>query len=254
MTVFVLLLPLLVPANAQTSVARFSGDDSASVAHAAGQKRIVIGFVGGFVRHDEKHHPEVLMAARLRRLEGANIDAEVFDNLHRKKAFRKILRALDADHDGVVSAEEKEQARIIIYGHSWGASETVTLARELERQNIPVLLTIQMDSISKLWEEDSVIPANVESAINFYQTWGPIQGRRKIRAADPTRTKILGNLKMTYKEHPVNCDQDPWFARLFAKTHMEIENDPRIWDQIFSLINADMPRAEPPTGAVVVSR
>ena len=254
-TIFVLLLLILLPAYGQTSVALSPGDASLSFAHTAGQKRIVIGFVGGFVRHDEKHHPEVQLAHRLHRLENSNIDAEVFENRHGGKAFHKIMRALDADHNGVVTADEKQSARIIIYGHSWGASETVTLARKLEREGIPVLLTIQVDSILRPGgEEDSVIPANVESAINFYQTWGPLQGRRKIRAADPTRTTILGNFKMTYKGHPVNCDQNPWYARLFTKTHMEIENDPRIWDKVFSLIDADMPRTEPATSAASVSR
>ena len=252
--VFVLLLLLRLPACGQTNVARLSGDASISVAHPVPQKRIVIGFVGGFVRHDEPHHPEVKLADRLRKLDDASIDAEVYGNVHREKAFRKIMRVLDADHNGIVTADEKQSARIIIYGHSWGAEETVALARELEREDIPVLLTVQVDSILKPGgEEDSVIPANVGSAINFYQTWGPLQGRRKIRAADPTRTTILGNFKMTYKGHPVNCDQNPWYARLFAKTHMEIENDPRIWDKVFSMIDADMPRTEPATNAASVS-
>jgi hypothetical protein len=254
-TVFVLLLLLLLPAYGQTSVARFSSDATASIPHSAVQKRIVIGFVGGFVRHDEPHHPEVQLADRLRKLDNASIDAEVYANVHRERAFRKIMHVLDADHNGVVTAGEKQSAKIIIYGHSWGAEETVALARELEREGIPVLLTIQVDSILKPGgEEDSVIPANVESAINFYQTWGPLQGRRKIRAADPTRTTILGNFKMTYKEHPVNCDQNPWYARLFAKTHMEIENDPRVWEKVFSLIEADMPHTEPEADAASASR
>ena len=81
--------------------------------------------------------------------------------------------------------EEKQKARIVIFGHSWGASETVTLARKLERDGIPVLLTIQVDSVAKVGQNDSVIPANVGQAINFYQPDGIMHGRPQIRAADP---------------------------------------------------------------------
>jgi hypothetical protein len=210
--------------------------------YATAQKEIVTGFVGGHVRHDDAHHPEVQLADTLHRLNGSSVDAEVFENRHRARAFRKILRLLDTDHDGVLTADEKRVARIIIYGHSWGGSETVTLARELQTENIPVLLTIQVDSIRKPGEEDAAIPANVKRAINFYQTRGPLHGRRKIRAVDPGKTTILGNLRMTYEDHPVNCDGYPWFARTFTRTHIEIENDPRVWEQITAMIDAELPR------------
>jgi surfactin synthase thioesterase subunit len=44
---------------------------------------------------------------------------------------------LDTHHDGILTPEEKRNARIIIYGHSWGGSEAITLARELEKDGIP---------------------------------------------------------------------------------------------------------------------
>jgi hypothetical protein len=42
-----------------------------------------------------------------------------------------VLQWLGTNGDGALSADEKRQARIIIYGHSRGASETIALAREL---------------------------------------------------------------------------------------------------------------------------
>ena len=54
--------------------------------------------------------------------------------------------------------------RIVIFGMSWGASEAVTLARQLEADDIPVLLTVQVDSIAKIGEDDELIPANVSEA------------------------------------------------------------------------------------------
>jgi hypothetical protein len=204
------------------------------------RKAIIIGFVGGFVKHDDRKHPEVQFAAYLRDRYPSGIHAEVFANHEGKKALREVLRILDTDGDGVLTAAEKEQASIIIYGHSWGASQTVTSAKELGRTGIPVLLTIQLDIIAKPGQNGSTIPSNVANAVNFYQPRGLLHGHSEIRAADPARTKILGNFRMTYQDHPINCDNYRWLARTFNKPHHEIENDPRVWDQAASLIDSEL--------------
>jgi hypothetical protein len=203
-------------------------------------KMIVVGFVGGFAKRDDAKHPEVQFAAHLRIRYSSQIHAEVFSNHEGQKALRQVLRLLDTDRDGTLTRIEKEQAKIIIYGHSWGASETVAFARELGQRGIPVLLTIQMDSIVKPGQEDSTIPPNVANAVNFYQPRGLLHGRSEISAADPARTRIIGNFRMTYQNHPINCDNYPWLARTFNKPHHEIENDPRVWNQAASLIDSEL--------------
>jgi len=203
-------------------------------------KVIVIGFVGGFVRHDDAKHAEVQFAAQLRDRYASAVDAKVFGNHSGQEALGYVLGLLDTNRDGVLSALEREQARIIIFGHSWGGTETVLLARALQRQHIPVLLTIQVDSVSKPGQGDITIPANVAHAVNFYQSNGLLHGHSEILAMDPERTNIIGNFHMTYKDHPVNCDQFPWFARVFTKPHIEIENDPRVWAEAASLIDAEL--------------
>jgi hypothetical protein len=202
---------------------------------------IVIGFLGGFVRPDDLVHGTAQLGARLRSEYPSGVDVRLFENRHREKAHRAILQLLDTDHDGTLSFAEKENARIIIFGHSWGGSETVTLARELERENIPVLLTIQVDSVAKVGENDALIPANVAQAANFYQPDGILHGRPEIRAADPARTKVIGNFRFDYKTNPVRCDQYPLRDRILTKTHTEIECDPRVWTQVESLIRAELP-------------
>jgi pimeloyl-ACP methyl ester carboxylesterase len=84
----------------------------------------------------------VQFAALLRERYPSARRVEVFANHDGKKALRQILRLLDANGDGILTATEKEQARIIIYGHSWGGAQAVTLARQLGRQGIRVLLTV----------------------------------------------------------------------------------------------------------------
>lgn len=206
---------------------------------------IVVGFLGGFVRHDNLIHSPVQLAARLRKDYPSGVYVEALENRRREKAHARILQLLDANHDGTLSVEEKQQARIIIYGVSWGASESVTLARELEKDGIPVLLTIQIDSVSKIRQNDALIPANVAEAANFYQPDGLLHGRSEIHAVDAGRTHIIGNFRFDYGAHPVSCSKYPWYDRYLAKSHTEIECDPVVWNRVESLIRSKLPSAEP---------
>jgi hypothetical protein len=204
---------------------------------------LVIGFVGGFIRHDNLVHSEVQLAARLRKAYPSGVDVETFESYNGENARKKILSSLDTNHDGTLSPSEKQNARIILYGHSWGASEAISVARELEKDGVPVLLTVQVDSVSKFYQNDSVIPANVAQAANFYQPDGFVHGQPAIRAADPARTKIIGNFRFDYKTRPYTCNEYPWYDRMLVKTHTQIECDPNVWKQAEALIRADLPAA-----------
>jgi hypothetical protein len=204
---------------------------------------IVIGFVGGFASPHDVKHPEVLFAALLRQHYAPRLHAQVFSNHDQNGALRYVFGLLDANRDGVLADEEKKSARIIIYGHSWGASETVEFAKTLQYYSIPVLLTIQLDTVSKWGQQPSRIPANVESAINFFQSEGFLRGRPEIFAADESRTEIIGNFQFTYVDKPINCGNYPWLARTFNKPHHEVENDPAVWNQIAFLIDSKITRS-----------
>jgi hypothetical protein len=197
---------------------------------------IVIGFVGGFVNHDNSHHGPVQLARRIRKSAPAHTYVQVFENRHRKTAYHTVLSLLDSDHDGSLSPEEKGRSHIILFGQSWGASAAVLLARDLRSQGIPVSLTVQVDSVAKIWQNDSVIPDNVTEAVNFYQTQGIIHGRRQIAAADPSKTEILGNFRMDYRKSPVQCPEASWWDRVFTPGHMQSECDPKLWSNIETLV------------------
>ena len=209
---------------------------------------LVIGFVGGFIQHDNLAHSEVQLAARLRQAYPVGVDVVTFESYHREEARSRVLRQLDTNHDGTLTAGEKQRARIIIYGHSWGGSEAITLARELGKEGIPVLLTVQVDSISRLHHDDRVIPANVARAVNFYQPNGLLHGQPAIRAADPTRTRIIGNFRSDYSASPYPCKKYPWYDRVFVKAHTQIECDAEVWKQAETLIRSDLP---PVSGKVI---
>lgn len=207
-----------------------------AVAVGSAPRYIVVGFVGGFARRDNPYQGPVKLAAKARQDLPKNSYVHVFENRHRRAAYQTIVRLLDRDHDGNLSSQEKAQARIILFGHSWGASAVVLLARQLDRMDIPVLLTIQVDSVAKPWQHDGVIPDNVEAAVNFYQPHGIIHGRSMIEAADAAKTEILGNYRFDYRETPVKCVGATWFDRTITPDHMQSDCDPRIWSQVENLV------------------
>jgi pimeloyl-ACP methyl ester carboxylesterase len=234
---------LLVTGQSAPATAPASQTGTGAAAQAGTETpAMVIGFTGGFVRRNDMVHGPVQLAERLRRDLPAGTYIGVFDNWHGEQAHAEILRRLDAAHPGRPSPAEKQNARIILYGHSWGATQAIVLARELQRDGVPVLLAVQVDSVAKPGQNDFLIPANVAAAANFYQTTGALHGQSAIRAADPARTQILGNYKFDYAAHPVGCYAPyPWYDRFFMKAHTEIECDPDVWEQVETLIRSRLP-------------
>ena len=224
-----------------SSPATAASEGAAEPHRADATKPIVIGFVGGFLRHDDKVHSTVILARSLQRDYAETVNVETFENRRVSDARNLVLRLLAHGRSNGPTAEEKHSATIVLYGHSWGASATVALARALDADGIPVRLTVQVDSVAKLGNDDAVIPQNVERAVNFYQTNGFLRGQQHIRAANANRTEILGNFKFDYAAKPISCPEYPWLARVFMKSHIEIECDPGVWNRVGELVRAELP-------------
>ena len=233
----VLLLLISIYPSAETAHTADKAVQPVASADRSSTPLIVVGFVGGFVRHDDLRHSEVQLAQKLRAAHPDRLRIATFENRHRKAAHRAILRWLDTDEDGRLSDAEKRGARIVLFGHSWGGAAVISLARELQQEGIPVLLTVQVDSIAKPGHDDRVVPTNVARAANFYQTRGLLHGRGRITAADPANTQILGNFFFDYKEPPAECSQYPWLTRHLFRGHIAIECDPQVWSQVEDLID-----------------
>jgi hypothetical protein len=207
---------------------------------------LIIGFVGGFVSHEARAHGEVQFAEHLRQIYRSGVQVAVFENRRVSEAHDEVLRFVHRGRKeaptGAQSGSEDPAGspNVILYGHSWGAAAVVSLARKLKDDGIPVLLTVQIDSIAPPGANDSIIPANVARAANFFQPSGLLHGREAIRAADPSRTQIIGNFRFDYDKSPVACHGYPWWNRVFTRSHMEIECDPKVWSDIDALIRGQL--------------
>lgn len=192
----------------------------------------MVGFLGSLESYDDERRSVRQLAHRLNRRPG--IHAETFANRNRGTARRFVERALDQNRDGKLDAAERGQARVMIYGQSLGGAATVWLARDLARRQIPVLLTVQVDSFGP---RDDRIPANVRAAANFYQREPlTLWGESEIRAEDPARTRILGNFRRRY---PLWLPYPPMPAlRRLGGGHARMEADPAAWAEVEALITA----------------
>jgi uncharacterized protein (UPF0147 family) len=194
---------------------------------------IVIGLLGGFERWDDANRGVRKLVLKLRQMPG--VHAESLANRNRRTALKYILKALDANGNRKLEADERQRANIVIFGQSLGGAQTVALARDLNRRGIPVQLTVQIDSFGM---RDSVIPPNVRKAANFYQhEILTFRGEDEIRAADPKKTTILANVQFHYPPFlPSYSRPESWARRRLGGAHAKLEADPILWAQIETMV------------------
>jgi len=197
---------------------------------------VVIGLLGGFERWNDPNRGVRKLAVKLRESEPTgSIVAESFANHRRRTATRFLLRSLDTNRDGRLDPSEKAQAKIILYGQSLGGAQVVAMARDLNRRGIPVLLTVQIDSVGL---RDAKIPPNVRTAANFYQKEIlTFRGQSLIYAAEPAKTRILANVQFHYPILlPSYSRPESWARRTLGGGHAKLEADPILWMQVEQMV------------------
>lgn len=255
MRVVALLALAGVPARAER---RIGWRDISTPMPAPPGSVIVVGFLGAWEVWDNPKRSPRKLALKLREQNLPGVYIETAGNHSRATMRRFLLRALDQNGNGRIDADERGQVGVILYGHSMGGAAAVMLARELNRWQAPVLLTVQVDSVGR---RDDVIPPNVARALNLYQhDLGSIWGEASIRAADPRRTEILGNRRFTYTSRDdIDLSDFPALIRRFHNSHVKMYADPEVWAIVERQIRAEVERwrasnAPRPSGRAETSR
>jgi hypothetical protein len=195
---------------------------------------LIIGFMGGREPWDNHRRGARKMALKLRALNLPGAHVETVENKKRRLAIELIRDAFDRDRDGNLDERERASARLILYGQSFGGAAVVKLARQLHKMGLPVLLTVQVDSIGR---GDKVIPPNVARAANLFQRNGLIiKGEREIRPEDPSRTTIIGNFKFDYSRKKIDISEVSWLKKLFRAAHTKMDHDPAVWELVEKII------------------
>lgn len=219
----ILLLTLAAPAQSlrEVAVARPAPENA----------RIAIGFLGALERWDDPNRSVRKLTLHLRQ---QGWQAESFSHRNLATAKKAVIQALDRNRNRRIDPDEAASAHIVIYGQSMGGAATVKLANYLKSRGVPVLLTVQVDSVGA---HDSRIPPNVHAAANFYQKhWFTIRGEDHIHAADPKRTRILGNFEYEYPWWHAHTWPESWPRRIFGGAHARMEADPVLWSRVETLI------------------
>jgi hypothetical protein len=190
---------------------------------------LVIGFLGGYDRWNDEHRSVRRLVIKLREKPG--VYSESISNSRRSLALKLIRQALDTNRNGKLDPEEIKNARVILFGQSWGGSTAIATARVLQALDVPVLLSVQIDSVGF---HDDLIPSNVRAAVNFYQhdPFTTIHGRKQIRAADPAQTTILGNFASSYAFRSIDESNASKARQIFGGSHTKMELDPLVWNRV----------------------
>ena len=195
---------------------------------------LIVGFMGGRESWDNEKRGVRKLALRLRARKLSGVHVETVENKRRRLAVELIRNAFDRDRDGRLDERERDSARLIVYGQSFGGAAVVKLARQLNEMGVPVLLTVQVDSVGR---GDKVIPPNVRRAANLFQRDGLlIKGEREIRPEDPAKTTIVGNFKFDYEGKAVDLSEVSWLKRLFQAAHTKMDHDPEVWALVERLV------------------
>jgi hypothetical protein len=204
---------------------------------------LIIGFLGGWEKWNDSGRGVRKFALRLRGMNLPGVHVETVENRRRDVALELVKRALDSNQDGSLSAEEAGRARIILYGQSFGGAAVNKFSRQLEALGVPVLLSVQIDSVGV---GDGEVPANVRRAVNFYQKNDHflIRGEDDFRARDPRKTEIIGNFRYDYRDKKVDLSTARWYQKLFRNAHVKMEHDPELWAQIEALVLEELRRGQ----------
>jgi pimeloyl-ACP methyl ester carboxylesterase len=105
--------------------------------------------------------------------------------------------------------------KVILVGHSMGGWAMMSVARELRSRNIPVELTIQVDSVGIT---DQTVPRNVKNGALFHaHDVLMFMTTRHLKMEDPRMTKLVANVIVAGAGHE-SITRDPRIRELVIST------------------------------------
>lgn len=200
---------VLPPAGAASTIAPEIGAGSSPC------KIIYLGFVGALEPPDNKYSGVVQIRDVLRGAGFGDVCASSYSPYVWTMGRDWLLKHFPA-HDGVMTpAELLLCPKVILVGHSMGGWAMMSVARELRSRNIPVELTIQVDSVGIT---DQTVPRNVKNGALFHaHDVLMFMTTRHLKMEDPTMTKLVANVTVAGAGHE-SITRDPRIRELVIST------------------------------------
>ena len=176
---------------------------------------IYAGFVGAMEPSDHKTSGIVQIRDTLRGPTYPDVCANSFLPYNPTAGLEWILSHFPS-HAGPLTADELRRGpRIILAGHSTGGWAMLSVARDLREKDIPVELTIQVDSVGI---DDVTVPSNVkEGAIFHAHDALMFMTTKRLKVEDSSKTKIVANILVKGAGH-LSITRDPRIRALVVKT------------------------------------
>jgi len=199
---------LLAAAPAATKI-------SPAAEHDAHCRIIYLGFVGALEPPENKYSGVVQIRDTLRGKEFPDVCANSYSPYVWTDGLDWLLKHFPS-HAGVLTpAELQNSPRVILVGHSMGGWAMMSVARELRTRDIPVELTIQVDSVGLT---DYTLPRNVKNGAIFHaHDVLMFLTTKHLRLEDPSATKLVANITVKGAGHE-SVTRDPRIRDLVMKT------------------------------------
>ena len=174
-------------------------------------KIVYAGFVGALETSNHPHSGVVQIRDILRGPGYSDVCADSFIPVSWASGRDWVLTHFPS-HTGQLTAEELANCpRVILVGHSTGGWAMLSVARALRAKNIPVELTVQIDSVGF---SDYTVPRNVRYSAIFH-AWDALMfmTTKHIRLEDPAYTTMLADILVKDASH-LSITRDPRIREL----------------------------------------
>jgi hypothetical protein len=186
-------------------------------------KIIYIGIVGGLETPNNPRSGVVQIRDTLHGQGYPDVCAQSFSPYVWPLGLQWVLSHFP-DHAEQLTKEELEDApKVIIVGHSLGGWAALSVARNLKRSNIPIELTVQIDSVGVT---DHTVPNNVKAAAMFHARDALMfLTTKKITLEDPSQTRMVENVLVRAAGHE-SVTRDPRIRELVLATVESLRGSP----------------------------
>jgi hypothetical protein len=195
-----------------------AADDPSATQNGSGCQIIYLGFVGALEPGDNKYSGVVRIRKTLQGKDFPDVCAKSFSPYVWTEGRDWLMTHFPSHAGALTPAELEHSPKVILVGHSMGGWAMVSVARELRDRNIPVELTIQMDSVGIT---DITIPRNVKSVAIFHANDVLMfMTTKHVHLEDPAQTKVVADIKVD------------------GAGHQSITRDPRIREMVINKVES----------------
>jgi hypothetical protein len=176
---------------------------------------IYLGFVGALEPSQNKHSGVVQIGETLRGVDYPDVCAKSYSPYVWTDGLDWLLKHFPAHSGALTSKELQHCPKVILVGHSMGGWAMLSVARRLRSRDIPVELTIQVDSVGIT---DYTVPRNVKSGAIFHarDVLMPLTTKH-LRLEDASHTKMLADITVEGAGHE-SITRDPRIRELVMQT------------------------------------